>query len=111
MPTGTANAAKKAERRVGFAGLSHTGAQLSLIDAKRKAARRWRSRQVQEETKMDSADITALAHHLFSTHGTRAVAEAARKAAAFEKTGDDAQAKAWRRIEAVLLEMRGPRES
>lgn len=64
-----------------------------------------------EETEMDSADISALARNLFQTHGTRAVAEAARKAVSFEKAGDEVQAKTWRRIEAVVLEMRGPRES
>lgn len=60
---------------------------------------------------MNAADISALAHHLFETHGAKAIAEAAHKAASFEKAGDGEQASSWRRVEAVLREMRGPRES
>jgi hypothetical protein len=60
--------------------------------------------------KMSTADISAVAHRLFETHGAKAIAEAAQKAASFEKAGDEAQAKFWRRVEAVVLEIRGPRE-
>jgi len=60
---------------------------------------------------MKTADVVAIAHHLFETQGTKAIAEAAHKAAAFEKAGDKAQANGWRRVEGVLLEMRGPAES
>ena len=60
---------------------------------------------------MIAADVSALAHHLFETSGAKAVAEAARKAASFETAGDAQQAKLWRSVEAVLREMRGPRES
>ncbi len=60
---------------------------------------------------MNAAEISALARHLFETQGAKAIAEAARKAASFEKAGDEEEAKMWRRVEAVLLEMRGPRES
>lgn len=60
---------------------------------------------------MESADISALARHLYETHGPKAIAEAAQKAASFEKAGDAKQAKTWRRVEDVLREMRGPRES
>lgn len=60
---------------------------------------------------MDTADISAVAHHLFETQGTKAIAEAAQKAASFEGAGDAGQAKFWRRVEAALREMRGPRES
>ena len=59
----------------------------------------------------DSADVAAVARHLFQTQGAKAIAEAAQKAAAFEKAGDQQQAKHWRRVEAALREMRGPRES
>jgi len=48
---------------------------------------------------------------MYDTHGPRAIAEAAQKAASCEKAGDEAQAKFWRRVESALLEMRGPRES
>jgi hypothetical protein len=61
---------------------------------------------------MDKAtDISALAHHLFATHGPRAIAEAAQKSASARQAGDEAQAKTWERVEAVLREMRGPRQS
>ena len=58
---------------------------------------------------MDAADIWGLARHLFETLGPKAIAEAAQKAASFEKAGDETQAKTWRRVEAMLWEMRGPR--
>lgn len=60
---------------------------------------------------MNTSDVSTVARHLFDTHGAKAIAEAAQKAAAFEKAGDEAQARFWRRVEAVLLEMRGPKES
>jgi hypothetical protein len=60
---------------------------------------------------MTTADVSAVARHLFDSHGAKAVAEAAQKAAAFEKSGDAAQAKFWRRVQAALQEMRGPKES
>ena len=59
----------------------------------------------------DSADVSAIARHLFETQGAKAIAEAAQKAASFEKAGDAGQAKHWRRVEAALREMRGPHES
>lgn len=60
---------------------------------------------------MKAADISALARHLFETQGAKAIAEAAQKAVSFEKAGDEEQARTWRRVEAALLEMRGPHES
>jgi hypothetical protein len=60
---------------------------------------------------MNTADIAAIAHHLSETQGTKAIAEAAQKAVSFENAGDQEQAKVWRRVEALLQEMRGPRES
>lgn len=60
---------------------------------------------------MNTTDTWAFAHHLFETQGAKAIAEAAQKAAAFEDTGEKEQAKFWRQVEAVLLEMRGPRQS
>lgn len=65
----------------------------------------------QEDFKMDTADISALARHLYETEGARAIAQAAQKAATFECSDDIEQAKTWRRVEAVLLEMQGPSES
>lgn len=60
---------------------------------------------------MNAADISAIAHHLIETQGSEAVAAAAQKAASFAAAGDAEQAKDWRRIEGVLLELRGPHES
>ncbi|MDH4325894.1 MAG: hypothetical protein OEZ09_10060 [Betaproteobacteria bacterium] len=60
---------------------------------------------------MDTADVSAIARHLFETQGTKAIAEAAQKAVSFEKAGDQKQAKLWRRVEAAVREMRGPKES
>lgn len=60
---------------------------------------------------MNTADVSAIARHLFETQGTKAIAQAAQKAVSFEAAGDQAQAKHWRRVEAALREMRGPRET
>jgi hypothetical protein len=60
---------------------------------------------------MNATDISALARHLFETQGAKAIAEAAQKAVSFESAGDEGQAKTWRQVEAVLLELRGPHES
>lgn len=60
---------------------------------------------------MNSADISALAHHLFEAKGPKAIAEAAHKAVSLESAGDKAQAKFWRQVETVLSEIRGPRQS
>jgi hypothetical protein len=60
---------------------------------------------------MNTAEPSVLARHLFETRGARAIAEAAQKAASFDDAGDKEQAKFWRRVEAVLLEIRSPRQS
>lgn len=60
---------------------------------------------------MSAEDISALAHHLFETQGTKAIAEAAQKAASFERAGDQEQANTWRQVENVLRAMRGTHES
>jgi hypothetical protein len=60
---------------------------------------------------MKTADVSAVARHLFETQGANAIAQAAQKAASLEGAGDKEQAEFWRRVEAVLLEIRGPRQS
>jgi hypothetical protein len=60
---------------------------------------------------MQEIDIHDFARQLLEAHGDRAVAEAAQRAAAFEKDGKDDEAKTWRHIEAALKEMRGPHQS
>jgi hypothetical protein len=59
---------------------------------------------------MDAADISALARHMYETEGAKAIAEAAQIAASYREAGDEKQAKTWTRVEAVLREMRGPRQ-
>ena len=58
---------------------------------------------------MMATQIQEMARRLFEAHGARAVPEAAQKAAAFEKTGSKQEAETWRRIEAALQQMQGPR--
>lgn len=60
---------------------------------------------------MNTADVSAVARHLFEAHGAKAIAEAARKAASFEDAGDQEQARFWRRVETALFEIRGPRQT
>lgn len=60
---------------------------------------------------MNAENISALAHHLVETHGAKAMVEAARKASLFETAGDKEQARLWRRVEAAVSELRGPKES
>jgi hypothetical protein len=60
---------------------------------------------------MSSTDVATLARHLHESRGSRAIAEAAQKAQAFEQAGDQAQAKDWRRVQQTLLELRGARET
>jgi hypothetical protein len=57
---------------------------------------------------MHTTQIQEYARQLREAHGDKATAEAAQKAAAFEKAGDREQAEIWRRVEAALLLMRGP---
>lgn len=59
---------------------------------------------------MNATQIHAHARKLLDAHGSRAVAEAARKATELEHKGDRAQAVTWRRIEAALQHLRGPRQ-
>lgn len=60
---------------------------------------------------METGNVTAVARHLFESYGPKAIAEAAQKAASFEESGDDAQARFWRRVQGAVLEMRGPRQT
>ncbi|HEY7244749.1 MAG TPA: hypothetical protein VH678_12820 [Xanthobacteraceae bacterium] len=60
---------------------------------------------------MQAIDVQDYARRLLDAHGFKAIAEAAQKASAYEAQGEDQQAQMWRRIEAALIEMRGPRES
>jgi hypothetical protein len=67
-------------------------------------------REEEEHDAMHATEIQDYARRLLEAHGTKAIAEAAQKARAFEEQGDKEQAQTWRRIESALLLMRGPNE-
>jgi hypothetical protein len=70
--------------------------------------------QVHAETgtgAMQTAEIHDYARQLLEAQGFKSIAEAAQKARAFEEQRDHEQAQTWRRIEAALMQMRGPHES
>jgi hypothetical protein len=67
-------------------------------------------RQQRKEEAMQATEIQQHAPKLYEAHGAKAIAEAAQKAAALERTRD-ASARDWRRIEAALRQMQGPRET
>ena len=60
---------------------------------------------------MQATAIRKYARKLLAAHGDKAVAEAAQKAKGYEQQHDIEEAKTWRRIEAALREMQGPRAS
>lgn len=60
---------------------------------------------------MKTQDLATVARHLFETQGPQAIAEAAQKAADFEQAGDPQQAEFWHRVENLLREARGPRQT
>lgn len=60
---------------------------------------------------MDMNEIHDYARRFIGTHGEKAEAEAAQKAAECEKAGDNVQAEDWRRIQAAIKQMRGPHAS
>jgi hypothetical protein len=67
--------------------------------------------EIETRTELTEIEVFDYARRLFDAHGAKAIAEAAQKASAFERDGDDEQAKTWRHIEAALKEMRGPAAS
>lgn len=60
---------------------------------------------------MQALDIQEHARRLRDARGELALALAAQKARSFEQQGDAEQAQTWRRIEAALRQMQGPRHS
>jgi len=60
---------------------------------------------------MQATHIQEYARRLLEAHGAKAIAEAAQKAVACERAGDQDRAQTWRRIEAALMLMHGPRQS
>jgi hypothetical protein len=60
---------------------------------------------------MQATETHIYARRLLETQGWKAIAEAAQQARKFENSNEAEQARTWRRIEAALLNMRGPSES
>jgi hypothetical protein len=60
---------------------------------------------------MQTTEVHDYARQLLEAQGFKAIAEAAQKARVFEQQGNNEQAQTWRRIEAALMQMRGPHES
>ena len=60
---------------------------------------------------MQAMDIQEQARRLREARGDLALAQAAQKARDCEQHGDTTQAETWRRIEAALRQMQGPRVS
>ena len=57
---------------------------------------------------MEETLISEYARGLRDAHGDRAIAEAAQRAAEYERNKDKEEAKTWRRVEEALKTMRGP---
>lgn len=60
---------------------------------------------------MSMEEIEQHATQLFAAIGPKAIATAAQRARDAEATGAKEDAAVWRKIEARLMEMRGPRQS
>ncbi len=60
---------------------------------------------------MNTIEIQEHARKLKDAHGDKAILEAAEKARELEEAGDREQAENWRRIEAAIMQMRGPHAS
>ena len=58
---------------------------------------------------MEETVITEYARQLLEAHGPSAVAEAAQRAVACERSKDKDGAETWRKVESALQAMRGPR--
>ncbi len=60
---------------------------------------------------MPELDIHDYARQLLESRGEMAAVEAAQRASAYEKAGQEDQAETWRHIEQALKLMRGPHMS
>jgi HPt (histidine-containing phosphotransfer) domain-containing protein len=60
---------------------------------------------------MNAIEIQDQAHRLYEARGATSIAEAAQRAARLEQQGNKSEAATWRRIEAALRMMHGPRMS
>lgn len=80
-------------------------------EAYRLWALRYSNAQEGKVEAMQGSEVHVYARQLWKARGQKAIAEAAHKATEFEKKRDADQAQHWRRIEAILMQMRGPRQS
>lgn len=55
---------------------------------------------------MNTGDLNGHARRLLEAYGSKAQPIAAQKAQSFERAGDEAQARTWRRLEDMIVEMR-----
>lgn len=58
---------------------------------------------------MLAIEIEEHARKLMEVQGPKAIAEAAQRARSFEQDGASEQAATWRRIEAAMIRLQGPR--
>ena len=70
-----------------------------------------RLRNQKEDGPLEDREIHDYARRFVGAHGDKAELEAAQKAAECERQGQRAQAIDWRRIQAAIKEMRGPRST
>ena len=60
---------------------------------------------------MEATQVQIHARQLYEMEGPKAIATAAQKALMYERSNDKERAQHWRRIEAAIMLMRGPRET
>jgi hypothetical protein len=60
---------------------------------------------------MQAIETQEYARQWLETHGDKAVVVAAKRACSFEEKGNSEEATTWRKIEAAIKLMRGPRQS
>jgi MoxR-like ATPase len=58
---------------------------------------------------MHALDVQEQARMMMAAHGSKAIAEAAQRAVELMEQGREEEARDWRRIEAALVQMAGPR--
>jgi hypothetical protein len=113
--SGGAGDVRRGTRRGAASGAIETKGTFSLsprsVSGGTGAARDMRAFSFGRSRLMQVADIQDYARQLFEAHGDKAVAEAAQRAADFEKQGEAEQAEKWRRIESAIYEMLGPHQS
>ena len=60
---------------------------------------------------MKTTDTTVIAEQLLASHGDKAEAEVAQRAAAADAAGKTGEAEQWRQVRAALTALRGPHAS